>query len=212
MTPPIAPPRAQIPTLSTLELALATERLTLRPLAESDVDAIFAIARDPEFPRFMTWDAHGDRADTVAFVGDTRAELARGTGVTWAVLKDGAFAGQIALTGIQWQMGAWRRDRAEIGYWIAPAHQRQGYAVEATRAVMQFAFEVLGLHKVTIGCLPENEPSRKVIEQSGFRYSHRVDEDVYRHGRWYSHLRYELNVNEWSDVTTTMRFSKPRRI
>ena len=76
---------------------------------------------------------------------------------------------------------------------------------------MQFAFETLGLHKVRVGCIADNDASKKVIEKAGFRFSHRVDEDVYRHGRWLSHLRYELTFNEWSDVTTTLRFSKPRR-
>jgi RimJ/RimL family protein N-acetyltransferase len=49
-----------------------------------------------------------------------------------------------------------------------------------------------------------------VIEKLGFRPVGRLEDDVWRDGRWWSVLRYELTASEWSDVSTTMRVSRPR--
>lgn len=207
----IAPPRQDIPRLDQQELRFATDRLVLRPLAAGDVEAMWPIVSDPEFPKLMSWGAHRDRDETASFVQRCADELARNTDVTWAILVGDRLVGTISISFIQWQVGAWRRDRGEVGYWIAPADQKQGYATEATLAVMGFGFEVLGLHKLTIGCIVGNTASKRVIEKVGFRYVTQIDEDLWRDDRWFSHLRYELTFNEWSDVSTTLRFSKPRR-
>jgi ribosomal-protein-serine acetyltransferase len=71
-------------------------------------------------------------------------------------------------------------------------------------------FELIGLHKVTVGCIAENAGSRRVIEKLGFRPVGRLEDDVWRDGCWWSVLRYELTASEWSDVSTTMRVSRPR--
>ena len=52
--------------------------------------------------------------------------------------------------------------------------------------------------------------SRRVIEKLGFRLIGRLEDDVWRDGRWWSVLAYELTQSEWSDVSTTMRVNRPR--
>ena len=55
-------------------------------------------------------------------------------------------------------MRAWRVDRAELGYWLAPALWSQGLMTEAAhRGGDASAFETLGLHKITVGCFAEND-------------------------------------------------------
>lgn len=208
----ITSPRQDIPQLDQVEHVLATARLVLRPLVEADVDALWPTVSDPEFPKLMLWAAHTDRAETVAFVRGQAEALAKGTDLVWGMFADTTLVGLIGLHDITWQFRAWRRDRAEVGYWVAPAHQRQGYATEATFAVQQFVFDTLGLHKLTIGCLAENVASQRVIEKSGFRFIAKIDDELWRAGTWHSQLRYELTTGEWTDVaTTTLRFSRPRR-
>jgi RimJ/RimL family protein N-acetyltransferase len=48
-----------------------------------------------------------------------------------------------------------------------------------------------------------------VIEKSGFRYVGRLEDDVWRDGRWHAHLRYELTASEWADASRTLRFTRP---
>jgi RimJ/RimL family protein N-acetyltransferase len=58
---------------------------------------------------------------------------------------------------------------AEVGlFWgIDPAHQRQGYAVEAARAVIEYLFGVMKLGRVIATTGPNNLPSQKVMQKLG---------------------------------------------
>jgi len=203
------PPRAQIPRLDQLDLVLVTSRLRLRPLRDSDADDLWPFVSDPELPRMMSWTAHTERSETLAFIASTREAFARGTDIAWAIEIDGRAVGVISLDGIQFAVRAWRVDSAELGYWIAPPLWGKGMMTEAAHAVLGCAFETIGLHKITVGCIAENVGSRRVIEKLGFRLSGRREDDVWRDGRWWSMLRYELTGSEWSDVSTTMRVSRP---
>ena len=116
--------------------------------------------------------------------------------------RDGHAVGCIGLAAITWGMHAWRVDRAELGYWLAKAEWNRGLMSEAARAIVRFAFETLGLHKIGVGCFVENEASRRVIERVGFRYVGRLEDDVWRDGRWWSHLRFELTEQKWRDLQT----------
>lgn len=60
----------------------------------------------------------------------------------------------------------------EIGFHIRSAHWGQGYASEAARAVIAFAFETLRASELFAGHHPANEGSRRLLEKLGFRYTH----------------------------------------
>ncbi len=205
-----APPRAETPTLSALPLVIETVRLRMRPLAEGDVEALWPYVSDPELPRMMSWAAHRDPAETRAFVAFAADALAKGTDIVWAIEHEDRLVGTIGFHGIAWEMRAWRVDRAELGYWLAPALHGQGLMTEAATAVTRWGFETLGLHKITISCLEGNTGSRRVIEKVGFRFLCKQEDDVWRDGRWHAHLRYELLAAEWGDTTRTLRFARPR--
>lgn len=192
------PPRDAIPTLTDLDLVIQTDRLTLRPLTDGDVEDLWPWVSDPDFPRHMTWNAHVDRAQTRAFIAAGRDQLANGAGITWGIEHEGRASGCIGLHDIRWQMLAWRLDRAELGYWLARPLWGRGLMAEAARAVVQFGFDRVGLHKVTVNCLAVNDASRRVIENVGFRYVGRREEDVWRDDQWHGRLFYELTVSEWT--------------
>ena len=70
-----AVPRPAIPRLDELNLEIETQRLRLRPHAEGDVDALWPSVSDPEFPKMMTWSAHGHRDDTLSFIRSVVEDL-----------------------------------------------------------------------------------------------------------------------------------------
>lgn len=205
-----APPRSRIPRLEELDLVLVTARLRLRPFHDADVEDLWPFVSDPELPRMMSWAAHTERSQTAAFIAWAKDSFARGTHVPWAIEVDGRAMGCISLDDIQYALRAWRVDRAELGYWIAPPLWGQGMMTEAAQAVMRCGFEDLGLHKITVRCIAENAGSRRVIEKLGFRPIGRLEDEVWRDGRWWSVLCYELTAAEWTDVSTTMRVVRPR--
>jgi len=64
-------------------------------------------------------------------------------------------------------------DHVDIGYALLPAYEGNGYAFEATQAVMQYARESFGLDKLIAVTTAENARSRKLLEKLGL--SHEKD-------------------------------------
>lgn len=185
---------------------IETQRLLLRPLEEKDVEDLWPTVSDPAFPKLMSWAAHRDRSETLEWILRQAEGRARQQMITWGIVLDGKVVGCIGLSDIEWGFAAWRVDRAELGYWLAPGLWGQGIMTEAARGVIAFGFDDLGLHKIKVAHLDGNPASQKVIEKLGFRFVGRREEDVWRDDRWIGHMIYELTITEWSDVTATRRY------
>jgi RimJ/RimL family protein N-acetyltransferase len=140
---------------------LTTERLTLRGWREDDLDAYAAIAADSEVMRFMGGPL--DRADTwrqmAVFVGHW--EL-RGHGL-WVVERDGELIGRVGLIRPEGWPGL------EVGWLLGREAWGQGYATEAARAAVHYAWRELGADELISLIAPENLPSQRVAERLGMR-------------------------------------------
>jgi ribosomal-protein-alanine N-acetyltransferase len=187
----MAPPPA-------IDATLRTPRLELVPLSPDDVEALWPFVSDPELPRMMTWEAHPDREVTRAFLARTRSAQLENTSYVWTLRLEGQVCGMIGLHELVRVIGAWRQDRAELGYWIGAAYRDRGLITEAAREVLRFGFQELDLHKINVGCAVENLASRRVIEKLGFRLVGTQRDHFFRFERWWDHLAYEMVVGEWS--------------
>jgi RimJ/RimL family protein N-acetyltransferase len=177
--------------------SLKTTRLELRPYNNDDADALWPYVSDPELPKMMSWEAHKDPSETRGFIERMVASRAADTGYGFGIHKDGALIGSIGLHDLVRTSRAWRMDKAELGYWISPRTRNEGLVTEAAREIMRFGFEDLRLHKIIVGCVSENAPSKKVIEKLGFRFLCEQRDHFFRFDRWWHHLAYELTVDEW---------------
>jgi len=189
---------------------IETPRVTLRPQDASDADRFFPYVSDPALSQYLTWSAHTSIDETREWVKKAAEMVAAGTDIVWTIEHEGAAVGCVGLHGITWTLRAVRCDHAEMGYWVAKPFWGKGLMTEAATAATRWAFETLGLHKVNIRCFETNAASQRVIEKVGFRFLCRAEEDVWRDGRWYASLRYELTSSEWGDSTRTLRFTRPR--
>jgi RimJ/RimL family protein N-acetyltransferase len=146
---------------------LETDRLILRPFAAADFEAYAAIHADPEVTRYLTatgsplprWEAWRSMA---MFAGHWHL---RGYG-QWALEEKatGAFVGRAGLHNPDGWPGI------EVGWTIGREHWGRGYATEAGRAAMGWAFDVLGLDRILSIIHPDNARSIRVAERLGLRY------------------------------------------
>ncbi|MBI1419000.1 MAG: GNAT family N-acetyltransferase [Limimaricola sp.] len=174
------------------KLTLETERLTLRPPAHSDYRAWSDLRRDSaEFlkPWEPTWAAdHLSRKSFTNRVYWAQRAIANGTAVPLFLIRreDQVLLGAITLDNI-------RRGPAQAGttgYWIGAPHARQGYMHEAILALVHHAFNRMDLSRIEAGCLPENVPSRRLLESCGYKYEGVAQSYLQIAGRWRNHVLY----------------------
>ena len=144
-----------------------TERLLLRAANESDVDAFAAMAADPQFTRFIGGPVTNRAAAWLKVARQLGMWVLRGHGI-WAVVEQET--GQvIGRSGLWWEPG-W--PGLEAVWFIAPSRWGRGYAPEAARAALRFAFEVHNADRVVSVIRSDNTASIRVAEKIGETYDH----------------------------------------
>jgi len=175
---------------------IVTERLLLRPFRDGDFDAMYAIQSSDEVARWLYNDARSkaETRDLLARKIRGAALVAEGDWLSAAVtLRDGgALVGDIAL---HWVSELHRC--GEIGFTFNPEQQGRGYATEAARALLPFAFETMGWHRLIGRTEARNTASARVLEKLGMRLEAHLVENEWVKGEWQSELDYALLASEW---------------
>jgi RimJ/RimL family protein N-acetyltransferase len=90
------------------------------------------------------------------------------------------------------------RDRtAEIGFVFDPRHQGRGFATEAARSLINWAFNEAGFHRVLGRTEARNVASARVLEKLGMRLEAHFVENEWVKGEWQSELVYAVLDREW---------------
>jgi ribosomal-protein-alanine N-acetyltransferase len=89
---------------------------------------------------------------------------------------------------------------AEIEYCIGSEFQCRGFATEATKAVIEYGFEKINLHKVQICHKSINIPSKRVIEKCGFVYEGTLRDFFYMNGQYIDRLYYSILKNDYEKL------------
>jgi len=166
---------------------IETERLLLRRSRPEDAATISAYRSDPNVNRQQGWertDLEGVLADIVEMSGRSPGEPGGWVQFTVEERGGGRIVGDVGLSVADGEPGV-----IKVGYTIDPAFQGLGYATEAIRALVEYAFETLGAEVVRAHASAENAPSIRVAEKIGMRlverFEHREGDEV-----WYG-VRYE---------------------
>ena len=173
---------------------LHTARLRLRPFTDADADALFDLHSNPRVLRY--WDAPPwrERARAQRFIAACQQMANEGTGARLAIdrLADGAFLGWSSLS-------RWNRDyrSASLGYCLHETAWGLGYATEAARALLLWAFDTLDLNRVQAETDTRNGASARVLEKIGFVREGTLREDCIVTGEVSDSWVYGLIRREW---------------
>jgi [ribosomal protein S5]-alanine N-acetyltransferase len=145
-------------------LPLRTDRLVLRPLRETDAEALFAIFSDARVMRYWStpaWTSHDPARDMIAadLAQTTRDHLRLGI----ELAESGHLIGTCSLFSINFTCR-----RAEVGYGLGSFAWGQGYMHEALRALLDFGFGELDLNRIEADIDPRNSASARTLERLGF--------------------------------------------
>jgi RimJ/RimL family protein N-acetyltransferase len=176
---------------------LRTDRLILRPFAESDGPRVVELAGAREIADTTLSIPHPYPPDAAtswiagqlpAWVNGIHADFAitdKATGDLFGAIGQGINRMQ---------------DHGEMGYWIGLPYWNNGYCTEAARAVVAFAFTELGLHRVYAHHLVRNPASGKVMQKIGMRFEGIHRDHVKKWDKYEDIAAYAILADEWGQL------------
>ena len=182
---------------------LGTERLLLRMAEESDIPAILKYLSenrahfapwDPPQPRNFETLEHWQeriRSQHEDFESDRAVRF-----LMFGLSEPDRVLGSISLSAIQRGPAQY----CNLGYQIAETEQGKGLMTEGLRAVLEFAFGPLHLHRVAANYVPHNVRSGAVLRRLGFNVDGYARDYLRIGGRWQDHILTSLTNPNWQPL------------
>jgi RimJ/RimL family protein N-acetyltransferase len=171
-------------------MELQTPRLILREFTLEDFADVHAYASRPETVPYATWGPNTPE-QTREFLD--RKLVRQRESPRWAYglaaqcRATGHVIGTVGLT-----ITRAEHREAEVGYVFHPDCWNQGYATEATIALLKFGLGPLNLHRIFATCDPRNRASARVLEKSGLRFEGHLRDHLLQRGAWRDSLLYAV--------------------
>lgn len=171
---------------------LTDGRLLLAPWRDEDAADLCAAAHESfaSVGRWLPW-CHAGYGMEHALTWTTQCRAAWQAGTQFAFAVRDAASGEL-LGGCGLSQLENPHRHANLGYWVRASRQRQGIAVAASRCVVRFGFEALGLVRIEIVAMLNNHASRGVAERLGATFEGPSRQRLWAWGRAHDAAVYAL--------------------
>ena len=148
-------------------VVLTTDRLTLRPWRESDLNDFYEYASVDGVGQMAGWNPHRNVEESRMILGSFIKHKK-----TFALEYKGKVIGSLGIEEYDEKNYPELNDRQgrEIGYVLSKDYWGRGLMPEAVKAVIAYLFDAAGLDFIIVGHFDWNSQSRRVVEKSGFQY------------------------------------------
>ena len=171
---------------------LEPARLKLRPYSEADIAALVPLIGAREVAATTLRIAHPyTEEDARAFI-----TLARERDKIWLAITLRADGRQIGGIGLRVDE---QHQHAELGYWLGVPYWGQGYATEAAREMLRYAFQDLDLHRVFASHFGHNPASGRVLRKLSMRHEGCQREHLRKWDRFVDSEMYGILRQDWED-------------
>lgn len=182
-------------------IQIITERLLIRDHKWSDLESQHKLLTDPismrYLPEIRTSTIDESRANLAEAISEIGAPERKRVFLRIERISTGEYIGEIGYTVTHTTpVGS----IAHIGYFTRAECWGNGYATEALKAVLRYAFTRGGVYRMTTGCVRENVGSECVMRKSGM-----ILEGVYPRAQWHEgsmkdRAQYRLLIDEWRNI------------
>ena len=166
---------------------LEGDKVNLRTVEEEDLEFLRNNVNHPEVRTFLTTRKPVNMEQEKEFFKEV---ISNDEPVNLAICSNNQITGIIELREKKEGVG-------EIGIWIAPDYHQKGYGTEASRLLIDYAFNQLRYHKIYTGAFESNKASQKVWKKLGFQKEGELREQVYRNGEFENLYYYGILEKEW---------------
>jgi [ribosomal protein S5]-alanine N-acetyltransferase len=166
-----------------LPFVLRTSRLLLRDFLPGDLGSLAAYRQDPLYQRYLPARPAGDadsRELLERFIGWQEEEPRTRFQLAIVLSSSGELIGSAGL-----RRRAPDSLVADLGFELAPSFWGHGYATEAARALVEYGFSELRLHRIHAHCIAENDASARVLERVGMRKEGVMRDHEFFRERWW---------------------------
>lgn len=147
---------------------VASDAIQLDRLTPAHAKPLFQVVDDNRdmLTEWLTWvGTTQSEADSLHFIQHTQRCFEEESQLHLGIFIKGKIAGMVSCNTIHWP-----NKKADIGYWLARAHQGQGIMTTACRTLLRYLFEELGIHRAEIRCAVGNRGSQAVAERVGAQF------------------------------------------
>lgn len=175
------------------------EGAELRLLEHRHADELFALidGNRAYLRRWLPeWDVQKSLEDCKGVIKSSLEQWAANNGFTLGIWHDGRLAGVIGAGRFDWENRS-----TMLGYWLGECHQGKGLVTGACRAVVDYLFSELKLHRIEIRCATDNPKSSAVPKRLGFSREGVLRQAQAFDDRFLDIEVYGLLADDWNRVT-----------
>ena len=144
---------------------METKRLILRPIAKEDKEAVFEYAQNKLVGPNAGWKPHLDISESVKFIEYCLKKRDFGQPGNYAVVfkENNKMIGTI-------EVHSFKGHKGEVGFVLHPDYWNRGIMTEAAKILIIYAFEIIGLKRLSYNHFMFNDRSKRVCEKLGFKF------------------------------------------
>ncbi len=168
---------------------ILTDRLTLRPFTLDDADDVTEMCATGTIQRTAPLPYPYTKENAVLWISAHEENRRSRISYDFAVTdrESGKLYGAISL-----MMRVRNSPTAELGYWIGEKYWNRGYATEAARAMIEYAFSELMLHRVFARHYGSNIASGRVMQKAGMKQEGVMRDHLFVNGRYEDSVIYGI--------------------
>ncbi len=174
------------------DIFISGERIDLRTVEKDDIEFLKSNINDPKVRKDLGQYRPYNRDKEEEFVENISSGKEDQVHLLITDSEDGERIGVISLFEINKKSG-----NAEIGLWITPEHQEEGFGTEATKLIVKYGFDELRMHRLSARVFDDNPKSINIWEKLNFKKEGIIREGSFKDGKYVNVLIYGILKKEW---------------
>lgn len=174
---------------------ITTERLIVRRASAADLQDFLAYQTHPINREYQPVEPMTEEAAAGFLARMAAIDLRRAVGwIMFAVelISEHRMIGEVGI-----YLEPPPQSTGDLGWSFHPDYHRQGYATEAARVLLKYAFQERGLQRVTSTCDARNKGSIRLMERLGMRHEGNRQQSQFLRGAWQDECLFSLSQSEW---------------
>lgn len=181
-----------------MRVVLSGKRLELRPLTAKDAQNLFEAidSSRKELARWVPWIRKVKGPDDQRrFILTSEEAMRKKSSITLGIFhhQTKKVFGVIGTGRLNFL-----DQKTEIGYWMRTNESGKGYTTEACTLLIQYLFEKMNFHRITLNAATTNRASQRVAKKLGFRREGLLRENQLLGNRWIDYYTYGLLQQEYN--------------